>query len=69
MGDEETFSRFIELTNLSIKFLEKSDNVSLDLSKITPIIEEILAEYNELIDGYIQRGLLTEEAIQNKAII
>lgn len=69
LGDEETFSRFIELTNLSIKFLEKSDNVSLDLSKITPIIEEILAEYNELIDGYIQRGLLTEEAIQNKAII
>lgn len=69
MGDEETFSRFIELTNLSIKFLEKSDNVSLDLSKIKPIIEEILAEYNELIDGYIQRGLLTEEAIQNKAII
>ena len=69
MGDEETFSRFIELTNLSIKFLEKSGNVSLDLSKITPIIEEILAEYNELIDGYIQRGLLTEEAIQNKAII
>ena len=69
LGDEETFSRFIELTNLSIKFLEKSDNVSLDLSKIKPIIEEILAEYNELIDGYIQRGLLTEEAIQNKAII
>lgn len=69
MGDEETFSRFIELTNLSIKFLEKSDNVSLDLSKITPIIEEILAEYNELIDGYIQRGLLTEEAVQNKSII
>lgn len=69
LGDEETYSRFIELTNPSIKFLGKFDNVSLDLSKITPIIEEILAEYNELIDGYIQRGLLTEEAIQNKAII
>lgn len=69
LGDEETYSRFIELTNPSIKFLGKSDNVSLDLSKITPIIEEILAEYNELIDGYIQRDLLTEEAIQNKAII
>lgn len=69
LGDEETYSRFIELTNPSIKFLGKSDNVSLDLSKITPIIEEILVEYNELIDGYIQRGLLTEEALQNKAII
>ncbi|MDG8934354.1 hypothetical protein OLD53_03490 [Streptococcus pneumoniae] len=69
LGDEETYSRFIELTNPSIKFLGKSDNVSLDLSKITPIIEGILAEYNELIDGYIQRGLLTEEAIQNKATI
>jgi len=69
LGDEETYSRFIELTNPSIKFLGKSDNVSLDLSKITPIIEEILVEYNELIDGYIQRGLLTEESIQNKAII
>lgn len=69
LGDEETFSKFIELTNPSIKFLDRSDNVSLDLSKVTPIVEEILTEYNELIDGYIQRGLLAAEAIRNKAII
>lgn len=69
LGDEDTFSKFIELTNPSIKFLGRSDNVSLDLSKVTPIVEEILTEYNELIDGYIQRGLLAAEAIRNKAII
>ena len=69
LGDEETFSRFTELTNPSINFLGQSDNISLDLSKANPIVEEILTEYNKLIDSYIQRGMLGTEAIQNKAII